>query len=45
MSDIKLFKLNGDSVTELEGRSVAVEKLLQELIDRHLEAFLGVRLY
>ena len=43
MSDIKLFKLNGDSVTELEGRSVSVEKSLQELIERNLEVFLGVR--
>lgn len=43
MSDIKLFRLNGTSVTELEGQSVAVEKSLQKLIEKHLDAFLGVR--
>ncbi len=43
MGDIKLFQLNGPDVTELEGQSVAVEKSLQKLIERHLEAFLGVR--
>lgn len=43
MADIKLFKLNGVTVTELEGQSVAVEKSLQVLIEKHLEAFLGVR--
>src|SRR5215212_4797039 len=30
-------------VTELVGYSVAVEKSLQTLIEKHLEAFLGVR--
>src|SRR5438477_373385 len=44
MSDIKLFQLEGASVTELHGSSVAVEKSLQALIERHLDAFLGVRL-
>ncbi len=44
MSDIKLFRLHGDTITELDGQSVAVEKSLQSLIERHLEAFLGVRL-
>lgn len=43
MSDIKLFRIGTDSVTELAGASVAVEKSLQSLIERHLEAFLGVR--
>ncbi|HZH28358.1 MAG TPA: hypothetical protein VEY95_14385 [Azospirillaceae bacterium] len=43
MADIKLFKLNGAMVTELEGQSVAVEKSLQLLIEKHLDAFLGVR--
>lgn len=43
MSDIKIFRLNGKSVQELEGQSVAVEKSLQTLIESHLEAFLGVR--
>ena len=42
MSDIKLFKIDGD-VTELEGKSVALEKSLQALIEGNLETFLGVR--
>ncbi|WP_372898388.1 endonuclease NucS domain-containing protein [Salipaludibacillus agaradhaerens] len=40
---IKLFRLNGDSVDELEGQSVAVEKSLQHILERHLETFLGIR--
>ncbi|MCM3086750.1 DUF5655 domain-containing protein [Bhargavaea ginsengi] len=43
MGDIKLFRLNGESVDELEGQSVAVEKSLQHMMERHLETFLGVR--
>lgn len=43
MSDIKLFHLTNGTVTELEGQSVAVEKSLQTLIERHLDTFLGVR--
>jgi predicted transport protein len=43
VGDIKLFRINGDTVDELEGQSVAVEKSLQHLIERHLETFLGVR--
>lgn len=43
MSDIKLFRLNGKAVEELACQSVAVEKSLQGLIERQLEAFLGVR--
>lgn len=43
MSDIKIFHLSGDTVTELEGRSAGIEKSLQTLIERHLETFLGVR--
>ncbi|WP_163539011.1 DUF5655 domain-containing protein [Gracilibacillus sp. YIM 98692] len=43
MGDIKLFRLNGDSVDELEGQSVSIEKSLQHIIERHLETFLGVR--
>jgi predicted transport protein len=44
MSDIKLFRLGGakDLAVELEGTSVAVEKSLQILIERHLKTFLGV---
>jgi len=43
MSDIKLFRLHSDSVEQLPGTSVAVERSLQELIERYLETFLGVR--
>lgn len=43
MSDLKLFRIQKDGVTELSGSSVAVEKSLQELIERHLDAFLGIR--
>jgi predicted transport protein len=43
MSDIKLFRIGNSSVTELTGSSVAVEKSLQALMERHLETFLGVR--
>ena len=42
MSDIKLFQIANNKVTELEGKSVAVEKSLQSLIEKHLESFLGV---
>lgn len=43
MSDIKLFKIQQDGVRELEGRSASVEKFLQTQMERHLDAFLGVR--
>ncbi len=43
MSDIKLFRIGGGVVTELTASSVTLEKSLQDLIERHLEAFLGVR--
>ena len=42
MSDIKLFKING-TVSELEGKSVALERSLQILLEKNLETFLGVR--
>ena len=35
MSDVKLFRINGSTVKELEGHSVALEKSLQTLIERH----------
>lgn len=41
MSDIKLFRINNKGVDELEGRSAAVEKSIQNLLERHLEDFLG----
>ncbi|MDX2053480.1 MAG: DUF5655 domain-containing protein [Polyangiaceae bacterium] len=43
MSDIKLFSLKGIPPVELTGKSVALEKSLQILIEAHLDAFLGVR--
>lgn len=43
MSDIKLFRVDANNVIELESSSVALEKSLQSLIERHLEIFLGVR--
>ena len=35
MSDIKLFHINNNKVTELEGKSVTIEKSLQILIEKH----------
>ena len=43
MSDIKLFKINNGNVAEITGKSVALEKSLQELMEKNLEIFLGVR--
>lgn len=43
MSDIKLFRINGSSVTELAGTTDTVEKSVQVLFERNLEALLGVR--
>lgn len=43
MSDIKLFRLGAPGVVELQGKSVAIEKTLQTLMEQNLEAFLGVR--
>lgn len=43
MSDIKLFALEQSGVRELQGEAAALEKSLQSLIERHLEALLGVR--
>jgi predicted transport protein len=43
VSDIKLFSIGNGSVTELGSSSVAIEKSLQTLIEKHLDTFLGVR--
>lgn len=43
MSDIKLFRTDTASVTELRGSAVTLEKSLQTLIERNMDAFLGVR--
>jgi predicted transport protein len=43
MSDIKLFQIKEQSVTQLEGKSVALERSLQTLVETHLEEILGIR--
>jgi predicted transport protein len=43
MSDIKLFRISNNTVKEEESRSATVEKSLQSLMERNLEAFLSVR--
>ncbi len=43
MSDLKLFRIGGNGVSEIHGSAVALEKSLQELIESHLEDFIGVR--
>lgn len=43
MADIKLFHINADCAQELPSRSVAIERSLQQLLERHLQEFLGVR--
>ena len=43
MSDLKLFRIGDSSVIEIEGTAAALERSLQSLIERNLEAFLGVR--
>src|SRR5438093_2505936 len=43
MSDIKLFRIGANKVIEEQSRSATVEKSLQALIERHLDAFLSVR--
>jgi predicted transport protein len=43
MSDIKLFSIGAGEASELAGSSALLEKDLQNLIESHLETFLGVR--
>lgn len=43
MSDIKLFRLGSNKVTEIPSDAVQVEKSLQVLFEANLEALLGVR--
>jgi len=43
LADLKLYKIHADKVVELEGRSMAIEKSLQVLIEQNMEALLGVR--
>jgi transcriptional regulator with XRE-family HTH domain len=39
MSDIKLFRIQGDAVEQLQGSAVAIEASLQELIERRFEGY------
>ena len=43
MSDLKLFRLGNGTVSELSGGSVDLERSLQTLFEKNLEALLGVR--
>jgi predicted transport protein len=43
MSDIKLFSLKGDGVTELAGHMAALESNLQKQIEANMPTFLGMR--
>lgn len=43
MSDLKLFRLSTTGVTPLAGGAVALEKSLQAIFEKNLEALLGVR--
>lgn len=43
MSDLKLFKTAAGTVAELSGGAVALERSLQLLFEKNLEALLGVR--
>lgn len=43
MGDIKLFSIHNQSVRELEGQAIAIEKSLQYTIEKNLEVFLGIR--
>lgn len=42
MSDIKLFRFSEAGATELKGKSAKLEQNLHELIERHMECFLGI---
>ena len=43
MSDLKLFRLSSGSVSEMKGGTLALERSLQTLFERNLEALLGIR--
>jgi len=43
VADIKLFRTTSGPPVELDARSAALEKALQNLIEQHLDVFLGVR--
>ena len=43
MSDLKLFRVSSSGVLPLSGGAVALEKSLQDIFEKNLEALLGVR--
>jgi predicted transport protein len=43
MSDIKLFRIAGATVSELKGQSSDLEKPLQTMIEQNLQTLLGIR--
>lgn len=43
MGDIKLFRVTGNGMSELEGKAADLEKSLQTQFERNLEVLLGVR--
>ena len=43
LADIRLFRMQADTVRELPAESIAIEKSLQSLLEKNLEGFLGVR--
>lgn len=43
MGDIKFYKIDNDNIQELQGKSIALEKSLQSLIEGNLDTFLGIR--
>ena len=43
MSDAKLFRIDAAAANEVPGHFVALEKSLQSLLEKHLDAFLSVR--
>ena len=43
MSDIKIFKIQNQTVNEIKVSSVALEKSLQALMEKNLEEILGIR--
>lgn len=43
MGDIKLFRMSGANVAEIDGGTVALERSLQTVFERNLDALIGVR--
>jgi len=43
VSDLKLFRIQGDKVVQIEGESEELEKSLQRLIEQRLPEFFGIR--